>query len=130
MRHSSSWGSLSGSLQCLSARRYEILSDETKRKDYDYALEHPEEVFYNNMRMYQHTYAPKTDLRWVLLGVRRPPLPHDLPLPLLSSHTSIARRSSRVPTPGRAISPSSSSSAWQCGGALSEVLIGPLALCA
>ena len=50
-----------------------------------------------------------------------PPLPQDLPLPLLSSHTSIARRSSRVPTPGRAISPSSSSSAWQCGGALSEV---------
>eukprot|EP01045_Picozoa_sp_COSAG04_P017214 COSAG04_NODE_1506_length_6504_cov_4.962998_5_plen_61_part_00 len=60
------------------------------------------------MRMYQHTYAPKTDLRWVLLGVRRH-LPHDLPC------------RSCLPTPGRAISPSSSSSAWQCGGALSEV---------
>ena len=31
------------------------------------------------MRMYQHTYAPKTDLRWVLLGVRRHPCPMTCP---------------------------------------------------
>jgi hypothetical protein len=27
---------------------------------------------YNNMRMYQHTYATKVDGRYVLLGVREP----------------------------------------------------------
>lgn len=28
------------------ANAYEVLSDETKRADYDYALEHPDAVFY------------------------------------------------------------------------------------
>ena len=49
------------------ANAYEVLSDESKRSDYDYALEHPDAVFYNNMQMYRHTYAEKTDLRYVLL---------------------------------------------------------------
>jgi hypothetical protein len=34
--------------------------------------EHPEQAMYNNMRMYQHTYATKVDGRYVLLGVREP----------------------------------------------------------
>ena len=38
------------------------------------------------MRMYQHTYAPKTDLRWVLLGVRRHPCPMTCPCAAVFPH--------------------------------------------
>ena len=51
------------------ANANEVLSDESKRSDYDYALEHPDAVFYNNMVMYRHTYAEKTDVRYVLLFI-------------------------------------------------------------
>lgn len=43
--------------------------DENERKDYDYYLEHPESFTYNQFRYYRYRYAPKTDLRIVLLVV-------------------------------------------------------------
>ncbi|GAB4830939.1 Chaperone protein dnaJ 50 [Ancistrocladus abbreviatus] len=48
------------------ANAYEILKDEATRQQYDYAIAHPEEVFYNTARYYQ-TYAYKTDPRPVLV---------------------------------------------------------------
>jgi len=50
------------------ATAYEILKDETTREQYDYALAHPEEVFYNTARYYQAYYGHKSDPRAVLLG--------------------------------------------------------------
>ena len=50
------------------ANAYEILSDKDSRKKYDYALAHPEEFLYNRMQYYTMVYAPKTDLRLVLLA--------------------------------------------------------------
>lgn len=51
------------------ANAYEILSDEAKREQYDYAIAHPEEVFYNTARYYQAYYGPQADLRAVLVGL-------------------------------------------------------------
>lgn len=51
------------------ANAYEILKDETTRKEYDYAIEHPEEVFYNTARYYRAYYGHKTDPRAVLIGL-------------------------------------------------------------
>ncbi|BFI28485.1 DnaJ homolog subfamily C member 25 [Marchantia polymorpha subsp. ruderalis] len=51
------------------ANAYEILSDEAKREQYDYAIAHPEEVFYNTARYYQTYYGPQADLRAVLVGL-------------------------------------------------------------
>lgn len=51
------------------ANAYEILKDETTRKEYDYAIEHPEEVFYNTARYYRAYYGYKTDPRAVLIGL-------------------------------------------------------------
>eukprot|EP00252_Welwitschia_mirabilis_P004241 TRINITY_DN14516_c0_g1_i1.p1 TRINITY_DN14516_c0_g1~~TRINITY_DN14516_c0_g1_i1.p1 ORF type:complete len:300 (-),score=43.74 TRINITY_DN14516_c0_g1_i1:216-1115(-) len=51
------------------ANAYEILKDDVTREQYDYAIAHPEEVFYNTARYYQAYYAHKTDLRVVLLGL-------------------------------------------------------------
>ncbi|CAM6097569.1 unnamed protein product [Calypogeia fissa] len=51
------------------ANAYEILSDEVKREQYDYAIAHPEEVFYNTARYYQAYYGPQADLRAVLVGL-------------------------------------------------------------
>lgn len=48
---------------------YTILSDENERKDYDYYLDHPEDALYNKFRYYRYSYGPKTDLRYVLLGI-------------------------------------------------------------
>lgn len=51
------------------ANAYEILKDEATREQYDYAIAHPEEVFYNAARYYQAYYGHKTDPRLVLVGL-------------------------------------------------------------
>ncbi|CAN1165850.1 DnaJ protein ERDJ7 [Linum perenne] len=51
------------------ANAYEILKDEATREQYDYAIAHPEEVFYNTARYYQAYYGHKTDPRIVLVGL-------------------------------------------------------------
>ncbi|XP_044495005.1 chaperone protein dnaJ 50 isoform X2 [Mangifera indica] len=51
------------------ANAYEILKDEATREQYDYAIEHPEEVFYNTARYYHAYYGHKTDPRAVLVGL-------------------------------------------------------------
>ncbi|KAL3627568.1 Chaperone protein dnaJ 50 [Castilleja foliolosa] len=51
------------------ANAYEILKDEATRAQYDYAIEHPEEVFYNTARYYHAYYGHKTDTRAVLVGL-------------------------------------------------------------
>ncbi|KAM1883944.1 hypothetical protein ACFX13_005244 [Malus domestica] len=51
------------------ANAYEILKDEASREQYDYAIAHPEEVFYNTARYYQAYYGHKTDPRAVLVGL-------------------------------------------------------------
>ncbi|KAA8519996.1 hypothetical protein F0562_014313 [Nyssa sinensis] len=51
------------------ANAYEILKDEATRGQYDYAIAHPEEVFYNTARYYHAYYGHKTDPRAVLVGL-------------------------------------------------------------
>eukprot|EP00850_Spirogloea_muscicola_P017406 SM000149S01341 [mRNA] locus=s149:100383:103279:- [translate_table: standard] len=51
------------------ATAYEILKDEETREQYDYALAHPEQFFYNTARYYQRYYGVKSDLRAVFIGV-------------------------------------------------------------
>ncbi|KAK9706448.1 hypothetical protein RND81_07G125200 [Saponaria officinalis] len=51
------------------ANAYEILKDDETRAQYDYAIEHPEEVFYNTARYYRAYYGYKTDTRAVLIGL-------------------------------------------------------------
>jgi len=46
------------------ANAYEIISDDARRQEYDYALAHPEQVWYNQYRYYQAEY--KMDWRVVL----------------------------------------------------------------
>eukprot|EP00939_MAST-03C_sp_MAST-3C-sp1_P004768 g4768.t1 len=46
----------------------EVLGDEETREAYDYYLDHPEERWRNKYNFYRFKYAPKTDLRLVLLG--------------------------------------------------------------
>ncbi|CAO2842605.1 unnamed protein product [Amaranthus hypochondriacus] len=51
------------------ANAYEILKDDETRSQYDYAIAHPEEVFYNAARYYRAYYGHKTDPRAVLIGL-------------------------------------------------------------
>ncbi|XP_042456398.1 dnaJ protein ERDJ7-like [Zingiber officinale] len=51
------------------ANAYEILKDEATREQYDYAIAHPQEVFYNTARYYRAYYGHKTDPRAVLVGL-------------------------------------------------------------
>ncbi|KAM7525203.1 hypothetical protein LguiA_015105 [Lonicera macranthoides] len=51
------------------ANAYEILKDEATREQYDYAIAHPEEFFYNAARYYHAYYGHKTDPRAVLVGL-------------------------------------------------------------
>ncbi|KAM0928391.1 hypothetical protein ACQ4PT_002453 [Festuca glaucescens] len=51
------------------ANAYEILKDETTREQYDYAVAHPEEFFYNTAQYYRAYYGYKTDPRAVLIGL-------------------------------------------------------------
>ncbi|KAF6162980.1 hypothetical protein GIB67_021129 [Kingdonia uniflora] len=53
----------------LNSEKFEILKDEATREQYDYAIAHPEEVFYNTARYYHAYYGHKTDTRAVLVGL-------------------------------------------------------------
>jgi DnaJ family protein C protein 25 len=45
------------------------LKDDVKREQYDYAVAHPDQFFYNTARYYQAYYGPQADLRAVLVGL-------------------------------------------------------------
>lgn len=49
------------------ATAYEIVGDGEKRKNYDYMLAHPEQMAMNYARYYKAYYAPKSDLRIILI---------------------------------------------------------------
>ena len=46
--------------------RYEVLKDDTAREEYNYMLDHPEEMWYNQYRYYKRRMAPKVDVRIVI----------------------------------------------------------------
>ncbi|XP_072161520.1 dnaJ homolog subfamily C member 25 isoform X2 [Bemisia tabaci] len=46
---------------------YEILKEEESRTDYDYMLDHPEEVYSHYYRYYRRRVAPKVDVRIVII---------------------------------------------------------------
>eukprot|EP00057_Strongylocentrotus_purpuratus_P010881 XP_011665355.1 PREDICTED: dnaJ homolog subfamily C member 25 homolog [Strongylocentrotus purpuratus] len=48
------------------ATAYEILRDEDQRKDYDYMLDNPDEVYRHYYRYYRTRVAPKVDVRIVI----------------------------------------------------------------
>lgn len=51
----------------LIAAAYECLRDEESRKDYDYMLDNPEEYYHHYYRYYRRMYAPKVDVRYVIV---------------------------------------------------------------
>ena len=51
----------------LIAAGYEVLKDGDSRREYDYMLDHPEEVYTNYYRYYARRLAPRLDWRLVLL---------------------------------------------------------------
>lgn len=52
----------------LVAVAYETLRDDDSRKDYDYMLDNPEEVYRHYYYYYRHRVAPKVDVRLVILA--------------------------------------------------------------
>lgn len=46
--------------------RYEVLKDDESREEYNYMLEHPEEMWQNYYRYYRRRMAPKVDVRIVI----------------------------------------------------------------
>jgi len=51
------------------AAGYEVLKDEESRAEYDYMLDHPEEMMMNYYRYYKRRMAPKVDVRIVVLAL-------------------------------------------------------------
>ncbi|RWS31756.1 DnaJ domain containing protein 5-like protein [Leptotrombidium deliense] len=49
------------------ASAYEVLRDEESRKDYNYMLDNPDEVYRHYYHYYRRIYAPKVDVRIVLV---------------------------------------------------------------
>jgi DnaJ family protein C protein 25 len=49
------------------ATAYETLKDDDSRKDYDYMLDNPEEMYRHYWYYYRRRYAPKVDVRIVIL---------------------------------------------------------------
>ena len=49
------------------ATAYETLRDEESRADYDYMLDHPEEMWRNYYRYYRRRVGPKVDVRCVIV---------------------------------------------------------------
>ena len=45
---------------------YEVLKDDESREEYNYMLDHPEEMWQNYYRYYRRRMAPKVDVRIVL----------------------------------------------------------------
>uniref|UniRef100_A0A646QDM1 DnaJ subfamily C member 25 n=1 Tax=Hemiscolopendra marginata TaxID=943146 RepID=A0A646QDM1_9MYRI len=52
----------------LIATAYEILKDEDARKDYDYMLDNPDEIYRHYFHYYRHRMAPKVDVRYVIVA--------------------------------------------------------------
>lgn len=46
--------------------RYEILKDEESRSDYDFMLDHPEQVYSHYYRYYRRRMTPRVDVRIVV----------------------------------------------------------------
>ena len=46
---------------------YEVLKDDESREEYNYMLDHPEEMWQNYYRYYRRRMAPKVDVRLVLI---------------------------------------------------------------
>ena len=46
--------------------RYEVLKDDESREEYNYMLDHPEEMWSNYYRYYRRRMAPKVDVRYVI----------------------------------------------------------------
>jgi len=51
------------------AAGYEVLRDDDSRAEYDYMLDHPEEMMMNYYRYYKRRLAPKVDVRIVVLAL-------------------------------------------------------------
>lgn len=51
------------------AQAYEILRDDEQRKEYDYMLDNPEEMYYHFYQYYKRRYTPKVDVRIVVLVI-------------------------------------------------------------
>ena len=51
----------------LIAAAYEVLRDDESRKDYDYMIDNPEEYYHHYYRYYRRMYAPKVDVRIVIV---------------------------------------------------------------
>ncbi|XP_027198836.2 dnaJ homolog subfamily C member 25 homolog [Dermatophagoides pteronyssinus] len=51
----------------LIAQAYEVLRDDESRRDYDYMLDNPEEYYHHYYRYYRRVYAPKVDVRIVIV---------------------------------------------------------------
>lgn len=49
------------------ATAYEILKDDDQRKDYNYMLDNPDEVYRHYYHYYKRRYAPKVDVRIVIV---------------------------------------------------------------
>lgn len=52
----------------LLATAYEVLKDDDSRKDYDYMLENPDEIYRHYYRYYRRKMAPKVDVRIVIIA--------------------------------------------------------------
>lgn len=50
----------------LVATAYEVLKDDDSREEYNYMLDHPEEMWFNRYRYYRRKVAPKVDVRLVI----------------------------------------------------------------
>lgn len=49
------------------ATAYEVLRDEESRKDYDYMIDNPDEMYAHYYRYYRRMYTPKVDVRIVIV---------------------------------------------------------------
>ena len=52
--------------KCFHLFKYEVLKDDDSRVEYNYMLDHPEEMWRNYYRYYSRRLAPKVDVRIVL----------------------------------------------------------------
>lgn len=49
------------------ATAYEVLKDDDSRKEYDYMLDNPDEIYHHYYNYFRRRYTPKVDIRIVLL---------------------------------------------------------------
>uniref|UniRef100_A0A183AKS8 J domain-containing protein n=1 Tax=Echinostoma caproni TaxID=27848 RepID=A0A183AKS8_9TREM len=48
---------------------YEILTDPEQRREYDYMLDNPDQMYYNYYQYYRRRFAPKVDVRLVIAAI-------------------------------------------------------------